>query len=103
MLQRVKPEVGQFGDIFAERVDAEQAAFFVHPFVRHRMAHQNAVSQACRRGSSEMRMSDPTWRSSPPTTPIVCNGSGCVVITFCNSGTRRGATLTTIRPCDSPK
>src|SRR2546421_339626 len=75
VLQRIESEVRQVGDVLTGRVDAEQAAFFVHPLVGHQMAHQNGVSHACRSVSSEMRMSDPIWRSSPPTTPIACNGT----------------------------
>ena len=75
VLQRIKAEIGQIGNVLSDRVDAEETTFFVHPFVGHQMAHQNSVSQACRSVSNEIRMSDPTWRSSPPTTPIACSGT----------------------------
>src|SRR6266516_3111074 len=75
VLQGIKAEIGQVGNVLAGGVDAEQTAGFVHPLVGHQMTHQNAVSQDCPRVSNEMRMSDPTWKSSPPTTPIACSGT----------------------------
>src|SRR6266568_850596 len=75
VLQGIKAEIGQVGNVLAAGVDAEQTAGFVHPLVGHQMTPQTAVSQDCPRVSNEMRMSDPTWKSSPPTTPIACSGT----------------------------
>ena len=71
VLQGIKPEIGQVGDVFAGRIDAKEPALLVHPLIGHGMAPvQNGVSHACRRLSRDRRISDPTWKSSPPMTPM---------------------------------
>ena len=70
VLQGIEPEIGQVGHVLAGRIDAKEPTLLVHPLIGHWMAPvQNAVSHACRKLSRERRMSDPTWKSSPPTTP----------------------------------
>src|SRR2546421_5164386 len=70
MLQRVEAEIGEVRHLFPGRIDAEEAAGLLHALVAEPVAPQNAVSQAWRRASSGTRTSAPTWKSSPPTTPM---------------------------------
>ena len=76
VLQGIETEIGQVGDILTGRLDAEQATLLVLPLVGEPVAtDQNGVSQAARRTSRGTRMSEPTWKSSPPTTPMVWRGT----------------------------
>src|SRR5207245_940056 len=76
VLQGIETEVGQVGDILTGRLDAEQATLLVLPLVGEPVtANQNGVSQAARRTSRGTRMSGPTWKSSPPTTPMAWRGT----------------------------
>ena len=60
VLQRVEAEIGEVRHLFPRRVDAEEAAGFLHALVAEPVAPQNAVSQAWRSVSSGTRTSDPT-------------------------------------------
>ena len=76
VLQGIETEVGQIGDILTGGLDAEQTTLLMHPFLGEPVtADQNGVSQAARRVSRGTRISEPTWKSSPPTTPMACRGT----------------------------
>src|SRR5207302_5642917 len=83
VLQRVEAEIGQVRDVITRRLNGEEPAFFVHALIAEPVTpDQNGVSQACRRLSSGMRISEPTWKSSPPTTPMAWSGTWCFAISF---------------------